>query len=251
MSKKALSSSHQLVKLGLSNNEAKVYQTLLKEGSLSVKEIAKRVSVFPSASYRVLNKLIKKGLISISGKHPALYRAISPSIGLDSFVKNKIVGLETLKDAALKTFKYKAKQDQTRIDLMYGGYEFFLNYANLAKEARNEILIISIGEPVPDEVVLANRDALEKGVKIKLIVHKSDKNNRELLLRWKKMGLKVKHYHDWGFHLVVFDKKTSLLSVNNPKNTNERIGLKIFSKGLSKALGDYFISVWEKAKDIK
>ena len=84
-----------------------------------------------------------------------------------------------------------------------------------------------------------------------MIAHKYDQSNQKLLSSWVKMGWQVRHYPDWGFHLIVIDKKTSLLSINNPKNTEERVSFLIQSSGLSKAFHDYFYSVWEKATPIK
>lgn len=124
-------------------------------------------------------------------------------------------------------------------------------FAELAKQAEKEILVISIGEAVPDDVKLAHRDAKERGVVQKLIFHLYDKTNEEILRSWIAMGVEVRHYPDWGFHLMVFDGKRSILVTNNPKETAERTGMVIYSEGLSKSLRDYFYSVWKKATPIK
>lgn len=237
--------------MGLSVNEALIYEILLKEGSLDAKSLAKIAGVLPNALYRLLAKLQNKGLITASGRHSTFYYPISPAFALDAYVKEKVSELEITKEHLITQLSSIKSRDQTRIDLVRSAYEFFLTYAKLAREVNKEIAIISIGEQVPEEVLLANRDAIERGVVIRLIVHKSDKSNNDLLKSWKKMGLEVKHYPGWGFHLVVFDKKKSLLSVNSPERTNERLALLIYSKGLAKAHADYFSSVWKKAEEIK
>ncbi len=242
--------SLSFVKLGFSRDEARIYETLIREGPASVRSISQKVEVLPTALYRLLKKLIVKGLVSPTGKHPAIYRAVFPSMALDGFIKTKQLELETMKEQVINQLTPKMESDQTRIDLLKSAYEFFLTYAELAKEAKREILIISIGETVPDEVLLANRDALERNVKIRFIAHKYDASNKDLLSRWQKMGIEVKHYPDWGFHLVIFDGIKSMLSVNNPNNTNERTVLVIYNKGLAKAHTDYFYSIWKKAKEI-
>lgn len=99
--------------------------------------------------------------------------------------------------------------------------------------------------------MLANRDALARGVKISFIAHKHDKSNYQTLQSWTKMGLQVKHYADSGFHLVVFDNSISLLAVNNPKNTSDRTGFIFYNTGLSNAFGEYFNSIWQKAESVK
>ena len=44
----------------------------------------------------------------------------------------------------------------------------------LAAEAREEILVIAIGDPVPEEIVLSNRDALQRGLEMKFLFHRFD-----------------------------------------------------------------------------
>jgi len=252
MNKKSALFSQTLVKLGISFYETKLYQALLAEGSLSAKEVAGRVGVLPNAAYRLLEKLIEKGLVSATDKYPRIYRAVSPSIAFDIFTKRKILEIEKLRESAIKELiNKKPKTQETKINLIISRFEIFMAYVEMAKEAKREILIISIGEAVPDEILLANRDAIEKGVQIRMIAHKYDQENKNLLKAWQKMGWEIRHYADWGFHLVVFDGKKSVLAINNPKDTRERIGMQIFSEGLSKAFRDYFYFLWEKATEIK
>lgn len=240
-----------LVNIGLSNHEALIYVTLVEEGSLSVAQLATKINVFPNALYRLLIKLEDKGLITATGKHPAVFTAIMPSIAIDNYLNNKIAELVKFRNAYIKKDFKLPKNIQTRVDLIKGQRDFFQTYCRLSKLAQNEILIISIGEEVPKDVAVANRDVLNRDIKIKFIVHKYDNENRDLLIAWTKMGLEVRHFPDWGFHLVVFDRNNSLVSVNNPKNTSERIAFVIYSQGLAKAHADYFYSVWEKAKEVE
>jgi sugar-specific transcriptional regulator TrmB len=242
--------SQNLAKIGLSKQEAKVYLVLLNNGSLNAKKLAKLLNIIPNSIYRLLIQLQNRKLITVSGKYPSIYKAISPSIALDVFTSNKVIEINSIKDVLIQSLTQPAKNDQSRIDIIHGQSEFFLNYSQFAGSAKSQILIISIGEEVSEEILLANRDAIAKGIKIWFIAHKHNENNHYLLLNWIKMGLEVKHFPDSGFHLVVFDKKISLLAVNNPDNTNDRTGLLIYNSGLSKALSDYFYSIWEKAEDV-
>jgi sugar-specific transcriptional regulator TrmB len=239
-----------LVKLGFSTHEALIYKILLKGGTLDVKTLSQKARVLPNALYRLLNKLQTKGLVVRSGHHPARYHAITPTIALEAYIKQREADLEVVKEHLIGQLKPSSVNDSTRIDLVTNTYDFYLNYAKLADRTKSEISIISIGESVPEEIFLANRRALDRGVTIRFIAHKNGSENRQLLISWKKMGLLVRHYPDWGFHLVVFDKNKSLLSVNNPEKTDERTSLIIYSQGMAKSHADYFDSVWNKAVEI-
>jgi len=240
-----------LVHFGLSTKEAEVYIALLDNGPLTVKGVAEIFNASPNALYRILKNLIQKGLIIASPTHPSIYRTISPAIAFEALAKKQISAMEISKNELIQRLLTKQKPDQTKIDLIGTIRDFFLAYAKLAQKAKEEILIISIGEEVPEEVLLANRDCLERGIKIHFIIHKYDSSNKDLIRRWVRMGMEVRHYPDWGFHLIVIDKKVSLLAVNDPKNTSDRVSLQFNSEGLSKALGDYFQTTWEKASPIK
>ena len=64
--------------------------------------------------------------------------------------------------ALAESLQIKTINSQTKIETLTGWEKMMNKYVNLAQEAKKEILIISIGEPVPDEVKLVNRDVLEK-----------------------------------------------------------------------------------------
>jgi translation initiation factor IF-2 len=114
--------------------------------------------------------------------------------------------------------------------------------------AKLEMLVISIGEPISPNLLLSVRKARERNVSIKMIAHKYDKDNKDVLENLKKNGYEIRHHSDWGFHMAIYDQAKTLLIINNPENTSERVAMFINSSGLSKALHDYFFSVWKKAK---
>lgn len=252
MKKYRLASSQNLVKLGLSEHETGVYQILLDEGSLSAKEIAKNVNILPNAVYRLMDSLHNKGFVVPLTTYPKKFQAVPPSVAIEAFSEQQEKRLEELKIQSIRALTSETtKAPQTRIDLIVSRAETFSKFVELAPQAKKEILIISIGEPVPDNVKLAMRDGIERGVKIKLLVHRYNEENRQLLRSWLRMGVEVRHFPDWGFHLVILDGKKSLLMTNNPENTEERTGMLIFSDGLARALRDYYYSVWEKAMKIE
>lgn len=68
-----------LASLGLSSKEAAVYVALLELGRSSVSQISRKAAVNRATGYVILDSLITKGLVSISGKEPKQeYIAESP-----------------------------------------------------------------------------------------------------------------------------------------------------------------------------
>jgi sugar-specific transcriptional regulator TrmB len=243
--------SKNLVNLGLTKHESACYINLLQEGSLTGRQLADITGILPNAVYRLIKNLIDKGLITALDTSPTTYQALPPQIAISTFIKNKTQKLEEISAKTIQQLTDTGvDSSQTRVDIITSRQKMFSSYVEFAKSAKEEILIISIGEPVPDEIKLVNRDVMETGVKIKFIVHKYDKENKELLKSYVKMGYEIKHFPDQGYHLMIFDGKISILASSNPKNPAERTGMIIYSKGVARAHKSYFYSVWNKAMPV-
>lgn len=243
--------SRQLVNLGLSEKESLSYLTLLKEGALSASGVGRKIDVLPNAVYRLMESLAKKGFVIDLGGRPRRFQARPPEAAFNAFLESQAVVIEKAKTAALESLtKAPKRAAPTRVDLVTGQEEVFAKAVEMYNEAKEETLLISIGESIPEELLLAIRDALERKVRMKMIAHKYDKTNKELLSSWKRMRVEVRHYPDWGFHLLVCDAKRVLIAANNPENTKERTGIVFGSPALAKALRDYFYATWEKAEEI-
>jgi hypothetical protein len=65
------------------------------------------------------------------------------------------------------------------------------------------------------------------------------------------MGLEVAHLPGTGFHLVIVDTKTALLSVSDPENPEHRVTISIHSPYLSRAFSEYFSGIWQKAIPVR
>lgn len=241
--------SQQLTKLGLTEHEALLYQYLLTKGPQTSKDLASELNVLPNALYRLLDRLKKKGLITQSGKYPSLYRAIQPSLAFDSFIKKEVHELESLKEQVIAQF-FITHSDQTKIELIKDLKSFFAAYTDLLQKSEQEVLIISPGEPLPNELLLVHQEVLSRNLVIKMVSHKVDSTNKEYINRLKRMGFAIRNFPDWGFNLLVFDKKMAILLINDTSNSEEKIGFMIFSTGLGKALADYFTSIWEKSEPV-
>jgi len=93
----------ELRKSGLTGNEAKIYLTLLRRGSLPASEICKKASMDRTLTYSILNNLIEKGLVSyIVQKGKKYFESTSPQNLLNpikeksAFIKELIPELENL-----------------------------------------------------------------------------------------------------------------------------------------------------------
>ena len=243
--------SPALVKLGLTPDEARCYSLLVNRGAASPKAIAGEINVLPNAVYRLLIRLKEKGFVIELDTYPASFQAIPPGIAIDSFTKNKVRQLEESSSRSIQELTKSFQLNPTKIDFVIGRAAMFAKAVELLRNAKEEILIESIGEPVPDEIKMAQVEAVKKGIKVKFIVHKNDPGNKDLLESWVRMGLELRYYPASGYHLNIIDSKNCLLAASNPDNPSERISVIIYSKELTKAMRDFFFNTWEKAVPVQ
>lgn len=240
-----------LVKLGLTPDEARLYLFLINRQMFNPKQVASGMRKQISAVSRLAKTLSEKGFVVISKGRPAIYQPVIPEIAVESYINTKQRELEILKIKSKFEIKaLKPPERSTYIQMLSNKDETLTKFLELARAARSEILIISIGEPVPDTIKLTHLKAVKKGVVIKLIVHKYDKNNKDLLKSWVKMGTEVRYFRDSGYHLMIFDGERSILVASNPDLSEERTGMTIHSTDLTAALRMFFYSLWDKAEPI-
>ncbi|MBI3623575.1 hypothetical protein HY212_05875 [Candidatus Pacearchaeota archaeon] len=83
------SNANNLMKLGLTNGEAKVYLALIELGSSTVGPIVSKSRVAYSNIYEILNRLVEKGLVSYIIKSKTKYFQAFPSSNIKDYLKKK------------------------------------------------------------------------------------------------------------------------------------------------------------------
>lgn len=240
-----------LIKLGLSPDEAQCYTELVKQGSLTTAQLAQKVGILPNAVYRLVRKLQERGFVTILNTYPVTFQAIPPSVAIESYVGQKNKEFEEIKINTIKSIEENQSNIPTKVDIIVSQKGLFDKFIELSQLVTKEILVISIGEPVPDELKLACVKAHQREVQIKFIFHVHNKENHELLTSWVKMGMEVRYFKDGGYHLNVYDGKIAILVTNNPKNTKERLGMVFYNDRLANSLRNYFYNIWGQATEIK
>jgi len=114
-----------LEELGLSKNEAKIYQALIEIGKASVPAISLKTNIHRRNVYDIIPKLLKKGLIyQIADVKENLYSALEPD-KLRELLVEKQTKLENILPALNEQFKKTSAKEAVYI---YKGVEGFKNY---------------------------------------------------------------------------------------------------------------------------
>lgn len=111
--------------LGLSPNEAKIYETMLSTGETGVSDISTKAHIHRRNIYDALHRLIEKGLVfPIFQKGDNRYQAVHPDKLLE-IIKEKEKGLIEVLPKLRATF---AKEPSSEAAFIYKGIEGYKTY---------------------------------------------------------------------------------------------------------------------------
>ncbi len=137
--------------IGLTKGEAKVYLTLLTLGETTTGKIIKEAQISSGKIYEILDKLIKKGLVSYIVKEKTKYfNAASPNRILD-YLHNKEKELRKKEQIFLRELpnlisigKKGKKEYETHLFKGFKGIETAINEALMDLTSKDEILAMGI-----------------------------------------------------------------------------------------------------------
>lgn len=114
-----------LTEIGLSQNEAKIYETLLGLGESNITQIALKSNIHRRNVYDTMDRLVEKGLVyQVIGKGDSIYRPVDPS-KLSELINEKQQRLEKVMPELLKEYQERPPLEAV---YFYKGIEGFKNY---------------------------------------------------------------------------------------------------------------------------
>jgi len=178
--------NENLKKIGLTDNEVKIYLNLFKLGAVIASSIAEKTNIHRTNVYDSLEKLIKKGLVTATIKNDIKYFSVTDPNNLLNYIAKK--KQEIKKDensikkiiAELRSIKPidETKQKVSIFQDRVGLETFYEKLINIAK-SKDEVLIIGSSErilEVLDYYILnLTKRVLEINLKGKMIA------NREIM----------------------------------------------------------------------
>ncbi|NWF75065.1 MAG: TrmB family transcriptional regulator [Nitrospirae bacterium] len=155
-----------LMYLGFSEYEAKVYLTLLRESPATAYEVGKSSGVPTSKVYRVLEKLIEKGNISIiDEKKTAKYIPIPPQ---DLVERYKDITENILTSLMIRLSDFKTKRSSSYI-WNITDYSHLINKTNQSIKATTRTILLSIWKEELTQIEKEILEAHRRGVKIAIV----------------------------------------------------------------------------------
>ncbi|MFH1065303.1 MAG: helix-turn-helix domain-containing protein [Nanoarchaeota archaeon] len=136
-----------LSQIGMTNNEIKIYLTLLKSGQLSVNVIGEKSGLHRQVCYDALERLLEKGFVSYTVQNSKkLFRALQPEKLLEFLEQKK----ELVKQAMPELSRLaKLPKEETIVEVMKGRNvikAILRDVIKLLSEKRGELMGMGIDE---------------------------------------------------------------------------------------------------------
>lgn len=245
-----------LENLGLTSYEIKVYTALVEYGRLNAKDIAKYSKVPPTAVYPNLKTLIEKGFVQKQEEDIAYFIAKDIKTAVNSFIKSRSQELEKIGEEAIENLRQiKSKKQITKepeiVDVGIGGPASTQMTLSLADNTKKSLFLLGWRfATIRSAYVLLNRfrEMVENGKDVRIIIIKKGEHYEKLFKQYKEAGIKIKHYPLNNVSITIKDREECKLTIKSA-DLPKRINIHIQNKELSKAMEEYFLNIWKKAKD--
>jgi sugar-specific transcriptional regulator TrmB len=263
---------NDLMRFGMTTNQARIYLKLLGSPPLTAREISKLTSMHRVDVYRNLNELLDYGVIEMNIGNPKRFIARSPESVIES-----LLGLGESKISYLKkhssrltqrllqiqrlnqTSKLNWKMEPERGQYRYG--EGWKNYINEVKiivsGAQRELKCITSAHGFIRGRVHELHSLLlkvhKKGVKVRIITSITEQNLSYAKLLAK--TIQVRHMDNLNFRMLICDDSITVMSAKmdsdetlSPRNCSYLI---FEDKHLAQVNSFTFEQMWNNAVDIR
>ena len=242
----------ELLRIGLTEGEAKIYVALLELGPSSVGPIRKRTKISHSNIYEILERLINKGIVTvITSNTVKIFQAVSPR-NLSLYLDKKEAELKEQRDILKRVLpRIKALQEThpKQEAMLYAGLKGLRSaYEELYRErnAGNENLWIYVHNEkyaeISDKFYLHTWLEIPKKIRSRGIVNESYRPSKFAKEFQKKHEMRFVDFPIFS-HGEVFGEKFMLVSWEDPI-----IAVLVHAKHVSEHFRKYFESVWSMGK---
>ena len=251
----------QLVDLGLTRNEAKIYLTLLGRPEFKAAEVAEQANVPRPKVYEALSNLKNKGLCVELPGNIALYCAVGPAEALPSLQRR----LEEAQASQLHKQRELVAELVAELHPLHEGgrgentalrYIDVLTERGRITQAANELLALAqrqilLFEKEPfaqDPLTLGayEKEAVMRGVEVRCIV---EANQSQRATDLATAGVKVRITPELPMKLIVMDDSAAICALRDPITGRQSItSIRIAHPDFARAMHLLFETFWPLAQ---
>ncbi len=256
-----------LIGLGLSPNKAKVYQTILKLGNVTVGLIAKSSLVRREDVYKVLPTLEKIGLVEKLLGKPATIRATPITGALTSLILDEKAKSDERIASMKAKFQTLAKvqwakptslgEEESLYALIPEGKAVIAKLTSLIATSKTNVFWIDSLKEILHVISLSYgeiKKAVHNGVQVKMIIEDftPDEAQRKQVLHTIEIeSASIRYNHQPLNRFRVFDGKAAMISTHRKNEYVDTSALWTTDSNLTGVLSAYFENAWIESKELE
>lgn len=241
--------TNELITLGLSKNEAQIYEVLVKSGELSVSDISKKSLIHRRNVYDCMVRLVEKGLVlEILESKENHYRASDPR-KLKEMLQEKQVVLEKILPN-LQTYYRETEHNQEVY--IQKGVEGWKNYMGDILKIKEDVYTIGGGGLWNDERLHNFFDpflqkAKESKINFYLLYDHEVKEQNDKIIHLLGNNYKfLEPEYSTNASIDIFGDHVVIVSKDLTKTINDDSLTVIINKGVADAFRIWFKLMWKK-----
>lgn len=232
--------------MGLTQNESKVYETLVKHGKLSSTELSSKSGVPYGRIYSVLDSLISKGLVIIIPDKTKRFASTNP-LSLIKYIEQKEEKLKKAKEKAKQMKESYDVKEKNPVVVGFGKKAFYEIVREMDKSKKSEYSVKYTSE---FNLEWADHKEIKK-LDLKGLV-RVDEETKDNIKEWKnyykKKGIAgfMKKFDNEGIAMSIIDEKEVMICLINSNAT-----LLIRDQAFAKIMKKMFQETYKTAEEIK
>lgn len=232
----------ELLELGLTKNEAKAYEALLKFGKLSAGEVSKHGSVPYSRIYDILGSLTSKGFVTIIPEKTKKFALTSPEQFMKS-IEEREKSLNKLKGRVAELKKMYDIKDKNPV-LLGVGQKAFYKILHEMKDTEKIEYSVKWSSEYREEWERSHRERKKRNVEIKSLV-RYDENTKKTVEKWTKIHKNMRKIDNEGIAMDIRDNEVMIGLIKS------NVTLLIRDKAFAKIMKRMFLDSYNAAEEIK
>jgi len=233
----------ELLELGLSQNESKVYQTLLEHGKLGSGEISKFSGVSYSRIYDILDSLGQKGIVKVIPEKTKKFVLSDPSELLD-IVKKKEENLKKVRAKIKEMGKTYDSKDENPVMIGYGKNAFY-KIVNEMKSSKKGSCSLKWTSEFRPEFVRKMEESIKEGRGNKVLT-RYDRQTKEDVDKWLKITPNIRKITNEGVAMSIKDNGEVMIAL-----IKSNVTMLIRDKAFAKIMKKMFLETYKNAERIK
>ena len=260
-------SIENLIKIGLTESEAKIYLNLLRKKSFTASEVSRLSGISRSKTYEILHQLVRKGLcIEILGGVKK-YASTNPKTAFNGLqqklqkeYENKKILMSNLSESLSPLYLSEKEniEPMDYIQVIRERSRIVEKVESLERIAKEEVLFFNKAPYAMNISTRMNEEefrGLERGVKYKGIYEVMEARKLNIIKRieiYMEAGEEIRVAYELPMKMIIFDKRIALFALRDKITSKPSLTTMIIEHpDIAKALKETFNMYWQKAMTLE